>query len=280
MIELESADNTPWEDGFSRDDKLPIRKSGPWAREKHQHLVYYGKMFATGMKKKFENRVYIELFAGPGRCRFPDRKEGSGSPLQMMDLEFTKFVFIERNLEGARALEKRIGAHCAVQNATVYCGDCAEAVKKVVLPPSRCLALTFIDPTGISHAPFALIEALRRRIRTDLLINFPHGMGLKMNQHQYTPHEKSILTRFLGTNTWTKFVDQKPAAFVRGVLDLYKQQLQNLDYLVGNHEVVICNQQGTPIYMLVFASRDKLGVQFWDRTMKGVQDPQFGFMIT
>ncbi|HEU4771962.1 MAG TPA: hypothetical protein VFS68_07370, partial [Candidatus Udaeobacter sp.] len=62
--------------------------------------------------------------------------------------------------------------------------------------------------------------------------------------------------------------------------DLYKEQLRKLDYLVGTHEVVIRTQQGTPLYMLVFASRDRLGVKFWDDTMKGVQDPQFPFMIT
>ena len=59
MITLKSTDKSPWDDneGFSRDDRLPIRKSGPQAREKHKHLTYYGKMFATAMKNKFENRV-------------------------------------------------------------------------------------------------------------------------------------------------------------------------------------------------------------------------------
>jgi three-Cys-motif partner protein len=280
MIKLSSADSAPWTDGFSSDDQLPIRESGSQAREKHKHLAYYGKMFATGMKNKFENRVYIELFAGPGRCRFSDGVEGRGSPLQMIDLEFTRFIFIEKNVEGAEALETRVSKHDAAGNVTVYCGDCADAVSRVALPQSKCLALTFIDPTGISHCPFGLIKTLRHRIRTDLLVNFPHGMGLKMNQHQYTPHEKSILTRFLGTSNWTKFIDRSPGDFVRGVLELYKEQLQKLDYLVGKHEVVIRAQQGTPLYMLVFASRDPLGVQFWDCTMKGVQDPQFPFMLT
>jgi len=279
LIKLGSADNAPWSDGSSRDDKLPVRQSGLWARQKHQHLTYYGKMFATGMKNKFENRVYVELFAGPGRCKFPDGAEDLGSPLQMMDLEFTKFIFIEKNLQGAAALEARISRHRAAASTSVYCGDCADAVNEIVLPTSRCLALTFVDPTGISHCPFDLIKTLRQRVRTDLLINFPHGMGLKMNQHQYTAHEKSILTRFLGTNSWTKFIDKKPADFVRGVLDLYKEQLRKLDYLIGTHEVVIRTQQSTPIYMLVFASRDPLGVRFWDDTMKGVQDPQFPFML-
>ena len=279
MITLKSADKTPWDDGFSSDDALAVRKSGEWAREKHKHLTYYGKMFATGMKNKFENRVYIELFAGPGRCKFPNGVEDRGSPLQMMDVEFTKFIFIEKNVQGAEALECRVKKHRASGAATIYCGDCADAVKEIDLPRSKCLALTFIDPTGISHCSFELIQTLRRRVRTDLLINFPHGMGLKRNQHQYSPHEKSVLTRFLGTNKWTKFIDRSPADFVRGVLDLYKEQLRKLEYLLGTHEVVISNQQGTPLYMLIFGSPDKLGVRFWDDTMKGVQDPQFPFML-
>ena len=279
MITLSSADDSPWTDGFSAEDALAVRESGPWAEEKHKHLTYYGRMFGTGMKNRFENRVYLELFGGPGRCRFPNGSEGPGSPLQMLDLEFTKFVFIERNVTGAQALETRIAAHPRMADATVYCGDCAEAVRKIELPQSKCLALTFVDPTGISHCPFSLIQTLRKRIRTDLLINFPHGMGLKLNQHQYSANEKSILTRFLGTDAWGKFVTAKPGEFVRGVLDLYKEQLRGLDYHVGSHEVVIRNQQQTPIYMLVFASRDPLGVAFWDRTMKGVQNPQFGFMF-
>jgi three-Cys-motif partner protein len=228
LIKLKSADNTAWSNGFSGDDGLPIRESGPWAREKHKHLVYYGKMFATAMKNKFENRVFVELFAGPGRCRFPDASEDFGSPLQMMDLEFTKFIFVEKNMQGAEALETRIAKHANSAVSTVYCGDCAEAVGMIALPASKCLALTFVDPTGISHCPFALIETLRERVRTDLLINFPHGMGLKMNQHQYTADEKSIITRFLDSSAWTKFIDEKPGVFVRGVLDLYKEALQKL----------------------------------------------------
>ena len=104
-------------------------------------------------------------------------------------------------------------------------------------------------------------------------------MGLKMNQHQYTSHDKSILTKFIGTNAWTKFIDKSPPDFVRGVLDLYKEQLRKLEYLLGTHEVIVRTQQGNPLYMLLFASRNPLGVRFWDDTMKGVQDPQFPFML-
>jgi len=281
MIKLPSASKAAWKDGLSQDDHLPIRESGDWAAEKHQHLTYYGKMFATGMKNTFEDRVYIELFAGPGRCRFPDHKESPGSPLQMMDFELTKFAFIEKNIQAAEALDSRIASHSKANLAEVYCGDCAEAVSKIALPATRCLALTFVDPTGISHCPITLIETLRQRIRTDLLINFPHGMGLKMNKYQYTASstKRSIVTKFLGTDEWMKFLDKNPADFVRGVLEIYKAQLRKLDYLTGTREVVIHAQNRTPLYLLLFASRNQLGVDFWDKTMKGVQQPEFPFIL-
>lgn len=277
MIVLPSASTASWKDGYSADDGLAVRKSGPWAKEKHHYLTYYGRMFATSMKKKFANRVYMELFAGPGRCVFPDHKEGPGSPLQMMDSPFTQFVLIERNKTAAKALEVRLSKHPAASSTAVYCGDCAEAVTKVSLPASKCLALTFVDPTGISHCPFSLIQDLRARLRTDLLINFPHGMGLKMNKHQYTATaaDKSIVTKFLNTDAWVEHLSEKPKDFARTALAIYKKQLESLDYHVGGREVVIHTTAGTPLYILLFASRDKLGVSFWDKTMKGVQQPEF-----
>jgi hypothetical protein len=125
MIRLSSASEAAWKDGLSNEDRLPIRKSGEWAAEKHQHLAYYGKMFATGMKNTFKNRVYIELFAGPGRCRFPDDKESPGSPLQMMDLDLTKFAFIEKNVHAAEALDARIASGPKANCAHVFGGDWA-----------------------------------------------------------------------------------------------------------------------------------------------------------
>ncbi len=98
-----------------------------------------------------------------------------------------------------------------------------------------------------------------------------------MNKYQYTAStaERSIVTKFLGTDAWVKFLDKNPADFVRGVLEIYKNQLRKLDYLTGSREVVIHAQNRTPLYLLVFASRNQLGVAFWDKTMKGVQQPEF-----
>ncbi|MGA2179646.1 MAG: hypothetical protein ABSH15_08710 [Verrucomicrobiota bacterium] len=106
---LASADRSPWKDGVSSADGLPVRDSGPWIDTKHRLLAYYSKMFATGMKFKWKSRVYLELFSGPGRCVIRNSsKEELGSPLKVIDHEFTKFIFTEISLFAAEALAKRL----------------------------------------------------------------------------------------------------------------------------------------------------------------------------
>src|SRR6185295_12838300 len=100
-------------------------------------------------------------------------------------------------------LAKRLEVFNNAVNTEIWCGDCAEAIQKIKIP-ARSLTLAFIDPTGIGDAPFSLIETLHHKTRCDLLINIQHGMGIKMNIHQYTPDakEQSALTKFLGNVSW------------------------------------------------------------------------------
>lgn len=48
------------------DDGLTAAEVGPWAEEKYRCLGMYAEIFSTGMKRQWHNRVYIDLFCGPG----------------------------------------------------------------------------------------------------------------------------------------------------------------------------------------------------------------------
>src|SRR5438105_2170269 len=52
-----------------KDDGLHAPEVGRWAEQKYRLVATYAGMFATGMKKKWEKRIYIDLFAGAGRSR-------------------------------------------------------------------------------------------------------------------------------------------------------------------------------------------------------------------
>jgi three-Cys-motif partner protein len=276
---LASADKTPWKANVSAIDGLPVRDSGVWIETKHKLLAYYADLFATGMKNRWKSRVYLELFSGPGRCLIRKTgKECPGSPLKVIEHEFTKFIFTEMSLPAAEALAHRVEPFTNAKNTEIWCGNCAEAIQKIRIPAGS-LTLAFIDPTGISHAPFSLIEALHGRTRCDLLINIQHGMGIKMNIHQYTPDadEQSALTKFLGNDSWKHISRHNPREFFRGVLELYKGQLDRLGFTFIGREVLVTNDQNTPLYLLLYASKHPKGKEFWDKSMRGALPMEFDF---
>lgn len=269
---LSSADHSPWKDAVSPIDNLAVRESGPWIDNKHKLLNYYGDLFANGMKYKWPVRVYYELFSGPGKCVIRDtNEEEDGSPLQVLKYDFSRYIFTEMNVVLAKALQTRLATHPKASLCEIWCGDCSEAIDHVSIDPNA-LTFSFIDPTGIGHAPFSLIEKLNKKTRVDLLINIQHGMGIKMNMHQYRPDadEQSALTRFLGNDGWKTLAADNPRAFFLGVLDLYKKQLATLGFSAGGREVLISNTRNTPLYLLLFASKSPRGQDFWDKSLKGV----------
>jgi protein gp37 len=49
------------------DDRLYTPEVGSWAKNKYKILHHYNHMFATGMKNRFHNRNYVELFSSAVR---------------------------------------------------------------------------------------------------------------------------------------------------------------------------------------------------------------------
>jgi len=274
---LDSADKIRWKDGVSAVDGLPIRKSGIWIEKKHKPLVYYSDIFNQAMKDKpWDERVYFELFAGPGRCFVREtRQEEPGSPLRVLKTNFTKFIFVEMNENAAQALVARVREDPNPSKAEIWCGDCAEAIEKITIPP-RSLAFTFIDPTRIGHAPFKLIATLAAKARSDVLINIPTGTDIKRNLHNYLIRSgaNAPLSRHLGSEEWKQLPTNSPSNFVRGYLELYEAQLRKLGYnFVGNLQQV-ATPGNVPLYYLFYASKHPLGEKFWNDTLKRVNEPE------
>jgi three-Cys-motif partner protein len=275
---LPSADHSLWEDGTSKDDGLPIRNSGIWIDKKHKPLVYYSEIFNQAMKDKpsWEHRIYLELFAGPGRCFVREtRAEVPGSPLQALETNYTKFIFVEMSKYAAEALAERIAGHPKAPNIEIWCGDCNQAIENIEFPP-HSLTLAFIDPTRIGQAPFRLIATLATKARSDILANIPIGTDIKRNLHNYVKETgtDAALTHYLGTNEWKKLPSNSPSNFSKGFLKLYEKQLNSVGYgFVGNLQQVV-TPSNVPLYYLLFASKHQLGEKFWNETLKRVNEPE------
>ena len=274
---LPSADKSGWTDGVSKTDKLPIRASGIWIEKKHKPLVYYSEIFNQAMKNKpWDHRIYFELFAGPGRCFVREtKKEELGSPLRVLETNFTKFIFVEMNKEAAEALAARIARHRNASKTEIWCGDCAEVIEKIKIPP-QSLTFTFIDPTRIGHAPFKLISVLAAKARSDILLNIPIGTDIKRNLHNYLAKSgpDAPFSKYLGCDEWEKLPRNSAPSFCSRFWELYKRQLDRLGYgFIGDTQQVT-SPGNVPLYYLLFASKHKLGEQFWNDTLKRVNEPE------
>jgi three-Cys-motif partner protein len=265
------------------DDGLPMREAGEWAAVKLDYLERYIHVFETSMReKKWRRRYYIDLFAGPGKNIIGDKEQVIlGSPLIALTTKhpFTHYCFVEYDPDLAEALRTRCSASPHIDpDRDVIVGDCNEVVDTIAEEIARvdqpfiadqwpCLNLAFLDPEGL-ELEWRTIEKLARMKRMDLIIHFPI-MALRRNLAGYyemdapTPADK-----FFGGDAWRSVYEQHSVQKARPFLDLYRQRLWDLGYVVSPgweaaDEVLIRSTKEAPLYYLMFASKDQLGHKLW-----------------
>jgi hypothetical protein len=55
--------------GYVNDDGLVVPEVGVWAEEKYRIIELYDALFSSGMKRKWDCRVYIDLFSAAGHAK-------------------------------------------------------------------------------------------------------------------------------------------------------------------------------------------------------------------
>jgi three-Cys-motif partner protein len=90
------------------DDGLVCNDVGLWTEAKHRLVAYYAALFSASMKDRWQQRVYIELYAGAGYSRIRDTERViAGSPIQALTLKvpFDKYIFCEKDGDKLEALK-------------------------------------------------------------------------------------------------------------------------------------------------------------------------------
>jgi three-Cys-motif partner protein len=229
------------------------------------------------MRKKWPGKLYyIDLFSGPGRCHIRETgEEIDGSPLIALRFDFAKYFFFEMDPDCHKALDARIKTRAPNKNITLTQGDCNQGIGNIKPPASPALGLAFIDPTGISQISFETIQKLTLNRRIDLIINFPEGMGIRMNLHQYTGKETSALNTFIGTNRWQGRFQEALTSFPQACHEIAAEYLENLRSLgyqiVDGSQIPVMTNQNRLLYYLLFASKNPKGNEFWKKI--GVINP-------
>lgn len=264
-------------------DGLLLAEAGPWATTKHQKISYYSSLFASSMKKKWDCRVYIDLFAGPGKAKIRgSEKIVPGSPLLALNVgdPFEKYIFCETNQENISALRLRVEKYFPERTCFFLHGNANRSVDFLFdsLPrfskDFKGLTLCFVDPYRAGDLEFQTLRQLARRTFIDFLVLIPSYMDIGRNEANYTRNDNKLIDKFLGTTSWradweeTARRDYKFGTFIA---ERFCQSMKGLGYLYEGPEdleLIRGTEKNLALYHLAFFSRNPLGLQFWRETRK------------
>jgi len=264
------------------DDGRPVPEVGPWAETKHNMVSYYAKLFATGMKRKWDKRIYIELYSGAGYSRIRDTsKIIMGSPLRALSLAdpFDKYIFCEEEPALLRALELR--ARELAPTADVVCirGNCDEKIGEITqeIPlgskENKVLSLCFVDPCDIG-LKFSTIRFLSTKRYVDYLVLLALYMDANRNNQNYVNPRSTKVAEFLGVRSWRDDwakAEAEGVPFPKFLAEAFSRRMEALGYIyqpIYKMKEIMFPDKNWPLYRLALFSRHDRAYGFWDEVLK------------
>ncbi len=268
----------------SVDDGLLMQPYGKWTEIKLDYLARYIEIFETAMRNKWEDRNYIDLFAGCGKIKI--KKSGRillGSPLIALHTlhPFTGYHFVDKSKRYSELLEKRCAASPVYKLVNIYTGDCNLVVAKILkdIKPNdnKSLNLAFLDPYGF-ELHWDTVVKLASMKRMDLIIYYPQ-MGFTRYIHKASLEEgQTAVDLFFGGRDWREIYKgiEGKRGLQRAMIDFYKSKLRKLGYSevfqgseeLGNEPLISDRNRNISLYRLLFASKHDLGHKFWKEVVR------------
>jgi three-Cys-motif partner protein len=265
------------------DDGLPAAEVGPWAAEKYRRFGMYADMFATGMKHKWDQRIYLDLFSGPGHAWLRDangvrrQQQVLTSPLLALTSPdpFDHYIFCDYNRAAIDALKIRAARLAPNVSATFLQGDVNSIVPLIEhhiprhRPGHTVLSLCVVDPFDLSIR-FDTIRGLGQHRAMDFVILLATDMDGRRNWATYLQASSDKVELFLGDTDWrgrwarASALGDSPARFLA---EQYAQRMVAIGYLPTTIERMISirtHSNNMQLYYLAFFSKHRRGHDFWD----------------
>ncbi len=249
---------------------MPARVSGQWARRKHHYLKNYCGIATGAVGKKWPGGVvYLDVMAGPGRCREDETSEEfDGSPLIALNHDFATYYFVEEHPEGFAALQKRLRNHPKWDRIHLFNESWIDLVARGELQfDARTLVVAFIDPTGISALPMSAMQSLMRNPHIDLLVTIQYALGIVLNAPHYarSESEDTVLDHFLGSTEWRQWQWKDSSELGRKAVEAFCAKIEASGFK-GARSISV--PENRPLYRFVFFSRHVLGAKLWNEILK------------
>lgn len=235
---------------------------------------------------------YIDLQAGPGKNIFrPSSDIMLGSPLIALTTRFpfSELFLVERGDSEFGALRSRLRTSDRGDCVNLYNDDCNAAIDAIVASIARIdrryiagkwpsLNLAFLDPEGL-EVQWRTVEKLANLQRMDLIINFSTSGITRYAGQSFESDEDSIIDRFFGTREWRSIYEKTRhsdnSIVRRELIDFYLNRLSGKGYVTTEREErEFRNLKNVQIYTIIFASKNDLGIRFWNDAVKEVRQPK------
>jgi three-Cys-motif partner protein len=272
-------------------DGLPCADVRSWAEDKYRLLALYDELFSSGMKNKWDQRVYIDLYAGGGFSHVEGtRRFLKGSPTIALTVTdpFTKYIFCEEDDRLLTALTARSQRIAPWADVSYIPGNCDANVDRIMAaipkpsPGNRVLSLCVVDPFdfGLKFETLKKLSALF----VDFIVLLAIGMDANRNYDHYVEGNSKKIDEALGNVEWLgrwKASTARRADFRKFLATEFSKSMESLGYLPTRYDRmkwVRSNEKNLPLYCLALFSRHKRAHEFWDEVLKyGTDQSSFIF---
>jgi len=261
------------------DDSLETPEVGSWSTKKWSLMGSYCDIFTKGMRRKWDQLVYIDLFAGAGCARIKDtNRMYFSSPLIALSvpIKFDKYIFCEKDPELMSALKTRVNQLFPNQNVSYVLGDANEKIEDIrnQMPAyskgNTRLPFCFVDPFSL-ELQFKTIQTLGQDLM-DFLILMALYMDANRNLSNYLNENNDKIAQFSGDNDWRKefmSYENKQRDFIKYLADKYDQNMRELGYIKpANKHLVRIASRNLPLYYLAFYTKHNRGNDFYKKVKK------------
>jgi three-Cys-motif partner protein len=263
------------------DDGLMTPEVGGWAETKYRLLALYDELFSTGMKNKWDQRVYIDLYAGAGYSRIQGTSRfQKGSPVIALTVThpFDKYIFCEESKALLDALKARAQRIAPQANVAYIRGNCDTEIERICkeIPrassTNKVLSLCLVDPFD-----FGLKFETLRGLSTffmDFVDLLAIGMDANRNYDQYVEGNSTKIDEALGNTAWRerwKAVGVRRSDFRPFLAKEFCRSMESLGYLkkpLDRMRLVRSVEKNLPLYYLALFSRSETAFKFWDDVLR------------
>ena len=193
------------QDLFVENDGLSCPEVGSWAETKYRLVALYDELFSTGMKHKWDQLIYVDLYAGGGLGRIRGTKKVlKGSPIIALTVThpFSKYIFCEESDELLAALKARVRRLAPQAHVAYVHGSCDSEIEKICdeIPKAssanKVLSLCLVDPFDFGIK----FETLRKlsNVYMDFVVLLAIGMDANRNYDRYVDGDSTKIDEALG----------------------------------------------------------------------------------